>query len=179
MDQARKEKNTNMLEWYDAMVFAFVIVLLILMFIVRTVTVDGESMVPTLQNSDQLVARSIFYKPKNNDIVVIDGYINYGEPLVKRIIATGGDVVDIDFATGDVTVNGNVLDEPYISAPTTTQWDVDFPLVVPEGKVFLMGDNRPRSLDSRHSDIGFIDERDILGKVIFRILPFSSFGKVA
>ena len=105
------------------------------------------------------------------DVVVVDGYINYGDPLVKRIIALGGDTVDIDFETGAVTLNGAVLEEPYISAPTTTGYDVEFPVTVPEGCVFVMGDNRP--------EVGFIDERDILGKVLLRVFPLSSFGKIA
>ena len=99
--------------------------------------------------------------------------------MVKRIIALGGDTVDIDFETGAVTLNGAVLEEPYISAPTTTGYDVEFPVTVPEGCVFVMGDNRPRSLDGRSTEVGFIDERDILGKVLLRVFPLSSFGKIA
>lgn len=178
MDQRRREKNTAMLEWFDALIMALVIVLVVLLFVVRTVNVDGVSMVPTLQNGDQLLARSLLYTPARGDIVVVDGYTNYGEPLVKRVIGLGGDTVDIDFETGEVRVNGNLLEEPYLNGPTTRKWDVEFPLVVPEGYLFLMGDNRPDSLDSRNSGIGFIDERDILGEVIFRILPVESFGAV-
>ena len=98
---------------------------------------------------------------------------------MKRIIAMGGDTVDIDFDMGQVTVNGEVLDEPYISAPTQQSFDVEFPLTVPEGQVFLMGDNRPHSTDSRSSQVGFVDERSILGKVLFRIAPFNRLGKIS
>ncbi|MFV0414439.1 MAG: signal peptidase I [Oscillospiraceae bacterium] len=179
MNQKQRERNIAVLEWFDAIVFSLTLVLVILVFVVRTVRVDGTSMVPTLQDGDQLLARSILYTPQRGDIVVVDGYIQYGEPIVKRVIGLGGDEININFETGEVFVNGQLLQEPYISAPTTRAFDVEFPLIVPEGKVFLMGDNRPASKDSRHSDIGFIDERDILGKVFVRILPVTSFGEVA
>ena len=178
MEQRQKEKNTTILEWFDALVLSLTLVLIILLFIVRTVNVDGISMEPTLKDGDQLLARSIAYTPQRGDVVVVDGYTSFGKPLVKRVIGVGGDTIDIDFEKGEVEVNGEVLDEPYISAPTTLQYDLNFPVTVPEGQVFLMGDNRPRSKDSRHSDIGFIDERDILGEVVFRLLPVQDIGTV-
>lgn len=178
MDAKQRERNMAVLEWFDAVIFALTLVMVLLVFVVRTVRVDGISMVPTLQNGDQLLARSIFYTPQRGDIVVVDGHIQYGVPLVKRVIGIGGDTVDINFETGEVFVNGELLNEPYISAPTTNQYDMQFPLVVPEGKVFLMGDNRPNSLDSRSSKIGLVDERDILGKVFIRLLPTNKFGEV-
>ena len=178
MEQRQKEKNATMLEWFDALVLSLTLVLIILLFIVRTVNVDGISMEPTLKDGDQLLARSIAYTPQRGDVVVVDGYTSFGKPLVKRVIGVGGDTIDIDFEEGEVEVNGEVLEEPYISAPTTLQYDLNFPVTVPEGQVFLMGDNRPRSKDSRHSDIGFIDERDILGEVVFRLLPVQDIGTV-
>lgn len=178
MDQKQREKNTAVLEWFDSLIFALALVLLVLLFVVRTINVDGSSMEPTLQDGQQLLARSLFYKPERGDIVVIDGYISYGKPLIKRVIGVGGDTIDINFETGDVMVNGIVQEEPYISAPTLNQYDVSFPLTVPEGKLFLMGDNRPHSKDSRDSEIGFIDERDIQGKVFFRLFPISVFGQI-
>ena len=98
--------------------------------------------------------------------------------MAKRVIGVGGDKSDIDLDKGTVAVNGELLDEPYISAPTKRRFDVEFPLTVPEGTVFLMGDNRPSSLDSRSTEIGFIDQRDILGKVFVRILPVDNFGGI-
>lgn len=178
MDKRQKEKNVSILEWFDAMIFALTLALLLLLFVVRTVNVDGISMVPTLKDRDQLLARSFLYTPEQGDIVVVDGYTKFGAPLVKRVVAVGGDEVDINFETGDVFVNGDKLFEPYISAPTTRAFDVKFPVVVPEGHVFLMGDNRPYSKDSRDSEIGMIDRRDILGKAIFRILPANKFGGI-
>ena len=120
----------------------------------------------------------MLYTPQRGDVVVVDGYINYGDPLVKRIIALGGDTVDINFETGAVTLNGAVLEEPYISAPTTTGYDVEFPVTVPEGCVFVMGDNRNNSTDSRDSRLGIVDERCILGHVLRVVFPFSEFGSV-
>ena len=179
MDQRQRERNVLVLEWFDALVFSLTLVLLILLFVVRTVNVDGQSMVPTLQNGDQLIAYSLFYEPERGDVVVVDGYTSFGQPLVKRVIAVGGDEVDINFENGEVAVNGALLQEDYISDLTQQQYDIRFPVTVPEGCVFLMGDNRPYSIDSRHSDIGFIDKRDLLGKVIFRLLPLRSIGSIA
>lgn len=176
MEARQREKNTAMLEWFDSIIFALAVVMIVLTFFVRTARVEGISMEPTLINGEQIFARSIAYTPERGDMVVVDGYTNYGQPLVKRVIGVGGDVVDINFETGEVFVNGSSLNEPYISAPTTRGFDVSFPLTVPEGTLFLMGDNRPLSKDSRSSDIGFIDERDILGKVVLRLLPLNKFG---
>lgn len=176
MEQERRERNGIILEWFDALIFALVVVLALMMFFIRTVTVDGISMEPGLLNGDQIVLQSFLYTPRAGDVVVVDSYTSFGLPLVKRVIATGGDTVDIDFEEGVVYVNGQQMEEPYISAPTTRAYDIAFPLQVPEGKVFLMGDNRPYSKDSRHSDIGLIDERDLLGRAFFRIFPFRRVG---
>lgn len=178
MEQKQRERNTAILEWFDAVIFALVLVLVLLVVAVRTVRVDGSSMVPTLTDGDQLLAYSLGYTPQRGDVIVVDGYTQYGEPLVKRVIGVGGDQIDINFATGQVYVNGTLLDEPYISAPTTRSADVTFPLIVPEGQLFVMGDNRPYSMDSRYSEIGFIDERDVLGKVFMRLLPIGTTGKI-
>ena len=179
MEQLQREKNTTVLEWYDALLFALTLVLVILLFVFRTVTVDGSSMEPTLYDGEQLIARSFFYQPARGDIVVVYGYSYFGSPLVKRVVAVGGDTLDIDFSNGDVFVNGELLNEPYISAPTMRPHDVTFPLTVPEGTLFVMGDNRPYSKDSRNSEVGFIDQRDILGKVVLRVLPVNRFGAVS
>ena len=167
--EPKQSKENALFEWYDSLVFALAVIVLFFVFAVRIITVSGVSMQPTLYGGDRVAVQSMLYTPQRGDVVVVDGYINYGDPLVKRIIALGGDTVDINFETGAVTLNGAVLEEPYISAPTTTGYDVEF----------LMGDNRPRSLDGRSTEVGFIDERDILGKVLLRVFPLSSFGKIA
>ena len=152
--------------------------LLVFSFFFRIIQVDGESMVPTLENGDKLVVWGAGYEPQRGDVVIVDSYTSYGRPLVKRVIAKGGDTISIDYAAGTVKVNGKVLEEDYIAEPTYLGYDVEFPYTVPEGTVFVMGDNRNASLDSRSSYVGCIDEQDILGKVLLCFLPFSDFGVV-
>lgn len=181
-ERSRKEKSSKesaLFEWYDSLVFALTVIVLVFVFVVRIITVSGNSMNPTLFWGDRIAVQSMLYTPKRGDVVVVDSYSQYGDPIVKRIIAVGGDTLDIHFETGEVILNGEVLEEPYISALTTNKFDVTFPLVVPDGCVFVMGDNRPGSLDSRSSEVGFIDGRDILGKVLLRIAPIKNFGLIA
>ena len=154
------------------------VLVLVFSFFFRIIQVDGESMVPTLENGDKLVVWGAGYEPQRGDVVIVDSYPSYGRPLVKRVIAKGGDTISIDYATGTVEVNGKVLEEDYIAEPTYLGYDVEFPYTVPEGTVFGMGDNRNASLDSRSSYVGCIDEQDILGKVLLCFLPFSDFGVV-
>jgi len=135
-------------------------------------------MIPTLADGDKLIVWGVGYEPQRGDVVIVDSYTAYGKPLVKRVIAKGGDTISIDYNTGAVTVNGELLQEDYIAEPTYLGYDVVFPYTVPEGFVFVMGDNRNASLDSRSSSVGCIDERDILGKVLVRFLPVSNFGVV-
>ncbi len=178
MEEKRFRKNLDILDWYDALVFALTALVLVFAFCVRIVVVDGHSMEPTLSSGDRLLVQSTFYTPQRGDVVVVDGYINYGKPLVKRVIAKGGDTVNIDAQRGVVTVNGEELQEPYIAELTHTAGNMQFPLTVPEGQLFLMGDNRQHSTDSRFTSVGLIDERDILGKVLWRIFPLNSLEKI-
>ncbi|MCI2046715.1 MAG: signal peptidase I [Faecalibacterium sp.] len=178
-EEGSEKSGQGLLEWYEALVFAIVVVVVAFSFALRITLVNGTSMVPTLQDQDRLVVWAAGYTPAHGDIVILDGYIDFGKPLVKRIIGLPGDTVNIDFSTGEVSVNGEVLDEPYIADQTHLQGDVTFPLTVPEGKVFVMGDNRNGSTDSRFSSVGCIDERDVLGKAFFRLLPFSEIGTIA
>lgn len=177
----REEKTSfkaEVFEWLECIIFSLVAVVLIFTFVLRIVGVDGHSMVPTLQDKDRVVITHLFYTPKRGDIVVITQPTTVHAPLIKRIIAKEGQTVDIDFNTGRVFVDGEVQTEPYIKELTTdsTSCNIDLPVTVPKGKVFVMGDNRNNSMDSRSSNVGMIDERYILGKAIFRIFPFSSFG---
>ena len=176
MEETRFQRNVDILDWYDALVFALAVLVLVFAFCARIVVVSGSSMNNTLTGGDRLLVQSTFYTPQRGDVVVVDSYINYGKPLVKRVIAKGGDTVDIDVEQGLVYVNGEALDEPYVPEGTLSTGNVEFPLTVPEGTLFLMGDNRQHSTDSRSSDVGFIDERDILGKVVLRIYPFNKIG---
>ena len=178
-EHARKTvRGQGMLEWYEALISAALVLVLIFSFFFRIIQVDGRSMVPTLANGDKLIVWGAGYRPARGDVVIVDSYTTYGKPLVKRVIATGGDTVDIDYETGTVQVNGEVLQEDYIAERTYLGYDVEFPYTVPEGELFVMGDNRNESLDSRSSYIGCIDERDILGKVLVRFLPLTDFGVI-
>lgn len=176
--QEKPARGQNLLEWYEALISAALVLVLVFSFFFRIIQVDGSSMVPTLVNGDKLIVWAAGYTPQRGDVVIVDSYTVYGKPLVKRVIAKGGDTVSIDYSTGTVEVNGEVLQEDYIAEPTYLGYDVQFPYTVPEGKLFLMGDNRNESLDSRSSYVGAIDERDILGKVLVCFMPFTDFGVV-
>ena len=171
-------RGQGLLEWYEALISAALVLVLIFSFFFRIIQVDGSSMVPTLVNGDKLIVWGAGYTPQRGDVVIVDSYTSYGKPLVKRVIAKGGDTVSIDYATGTVAVNGEVLQEDYIAEPTYLGYDVTFPYTVPEGTVFVMGDNRNQSLDSRSTYVGCIDERDILGRVLLCFMPFTDFGVV-
>jgi len=148
-------------------------------FIARFAGVVGTSMVPTLQNRDWLAVTAYLPQPARGDIVIISPRTNrFHEPLVKRVVATGGQVVDI--RDGLVYVDGEAIPEPYLPEGVRTEpappyrGSPEYPLTVPAGRVFVLGDNRGGSADSRVSDVGFIREDDILGRVVFRLNPFYS-----
>jgi signal peptidase I len=163
-------------DWVESAVMAFTVMILILTFVGRMVSVEGISMENTLHENDRLISSNLLYDPDYGDIVVIIFPEDTDRPLVKRVIATEGQVVDIDFEAGIVSVDGKTLDEPYIAESTHLQYDLLFPLLVPEGHVFVMGDNRNHSWDSRDSEIGMIDERNLLGRVVYRVMPFDKMG---
>ena len=178
MENSKNSSSRDPIEWFESIVFALTVLVLVFTFVVRVAAVNGISMENTLQPGDRLLLQSVGYTPQRGDVVVTDDLIDYGKPLVKRVIALGGDVVDIDFQTGAVTVNGETLEEPYIRELTLLDEGQTFPLTVPQGKLFLMGDNRCQSKDSRSPEIGCIDERDILGKAILRIFPLQKIGVI-
>lgn len=169
-------KRSEVLDWLQCIVSGIVICILVFTFLFRTVGVVGSSMVPTLEEGDRLIISSLFYKPKYGDIVVLRKEQFKSEPIIKRVIATEGQTVDIDFEQGLVYVDGVALEEPYVNAPTYEMEDFDEPVTVPEGCVFVMGDNRNRSTDSRTSSIGCVDERLIIGKAYLRLTPLHKFG---
>ena len=171
-------RGQNVFEWYEALISAALVLVLVFSFFFRIIQVDGASMVPTLQNGDKLIVWGAGYEPQRGDVVIVDSYTAYGKPLVKRVIANCISSAASDVYKRQVEVNGKVLEEDYIAEPTYLGYDVEFPYTVPEGTVFVMGDNRNASLDSRSSYVGCIDEQDILGKVLLCFLPFSDFGVV-
>lgn len=172
----KKKKAAAIFEWYDLAVFSLAIMIFFFLFCVRVLSASGVSMEPTIESGDRVAIQTAFYTPKAGDVIVIDSYTAYGDPLVKRIIGMPGDVVDIDFISGIVSVNGTALEESYTAALTQLNYDVQFPVTVPEGCVFIMGDNRMLSLDSRSSQVGFIDKRAIVGKAFFCVMPLNRMG---
>ena len=180
-ENTKKKKVKEVLEYAESLTVVFAVMLLIFTFIARPATVDGESMLPTLRNGERLVISNLFYEPAPGDIVVLCGEADReeGRNLIKRIIAVGGQTIDIDFETGEVTVDGEVLDEPYILERTHLDEGTEFPLTVPEGEVFVMGDNRNASRDSRSLSVGTVKEEYIVGRVLFRFFPFDRFGTVS
>lgn len=164
----------EVLDWLKSLAVTFVIILLIFTYVCRTAIVNGESMTNTLSHGDFLILRNFIYTPKQGDIISANCE-GLNEVIVKRIIAVGGQEVNIDFDTGSVYVDGELLDEPYIKNITINdEGAFDYPIVLPEGKYFCMGDNRQGSRDSRDPSVGLIDREDILGKVVFRLYPFNS-----
>ena len=153
-------------EWAGSIVAMMTILLLLLTFVVRVVGVKGDSMLPTLHNGDRLLLSCLSSRYTQGDIVVIDRYTE--DPLVKRIIATEGDVVSIE--DGEVYINGLQLSESYIQG-TTINKDFDETAVVPKGCVFVMGDNRSDSRDSRMDEIGMVPVKDIVGKALITVWP--------
>lgn len=166
-------------EWANAFMVALIVVVLLLTFIFRQVTVSGSSMSDTLTDGDRLIISSFMYKPQYGDIVVISHGENYSEPIIKRVIATEGQALVINYKTHEVSVDGVILDETYIKGDTyKLKNPIDIPDKIPEGYVFVMGDNREGSLDSRSTDIGLIPVENIIGKAEIRIFPFANFGSV-
>lgn len=170
--------SENLFEWVETLVIAFFAVILFFTFVFRLAAVNGESMLPTLVDKDRLIVSYLFYTPKNGDIVIVNNDNPALEKvIVKRVIATEGQTVDIDFDSGEVKVDGKVLQEDYINNLTLLdEGGHNYPVTVPENCVFVMGDNRMNSTDSRSPLVGFVPEDEILGKVSLRIFPFSRFG---
>lgn len=154
-------------------------VVIMFVFAVRLVGVVGDSMYPTLHEGDKVTLLSNFlYEPKVGDVVVVKAEAYTRGPLVKRVIADEGQTVDIDFSTGEVWVDGVLQNEPYINELTNRNDGTEFPLTVPEGCIFVMGDNRNFSSDSRDPRIGCVDKRYVLGKALSVIMPLDRFGGV-
>ncbi|MCL2747490.1 MAG: signal peptidase I [Oscillospiraceae bacterium] len=180
---AGPKARSSLFEWVRALVSAIVVVGVFSLFFVRFIGVTGSSMNPTLEQGQRLLISNLFYRPRPGDIIIFVEK-NYFEvdgmavPLVKRVIASAGQEVDIDFTTGEIWVDDVLKDEPYIAETTSQRGDQEFPLTVPPGTLFVMGDNRNDSLDSRFSEIGFIDERLVLGHVLFRVWPINHIGPV-
>ena len=175
-----KIPGRDVYETISSLVSALLVVTLVFTFVVRLMGVSGPSMIPTLQDGDRLlVVNSLLCgEYEVGDIVIARKESFDAQPIVKRVIATEGQEINIDFDRGVVYVDGLALEEDYINELTTTKLDFIGPQTVPEGCVFVMGDNRNMSTDSRKTEIGMVDNRLIIGKVYCVIFPLSSFGTV-
>ena len=173
---AFEENNSGkeMYDWIYCLVIALIICVIIFAFFIRVIDVVGTSMNPTLNNSDKMLVSGLLYKPSVGDVVVFKkNEYDPDKALVKRVIAVEGQEINIDFDKGIVYINGQPVVEDYILEPTMNKLDFIGPKTVPEGCVFVMGDNRNASVDSRKTEIGMVDTRLILGKAYFVIYPLS------
>ena len=178
-DKQQKKDNSLLLYLHDLVYFLAVLLIGSIFF--RVVVVSGDSMYNTLVDGDYLliVSNVLYHDPQPGDVIVASKEsFRGGESIVKRVIATGGQEVDIDFSTGTVYVDGIAQEEPYVYTSTTNSEGVTFPLVVEEGCLFVMGDNRAMSMDSRDPAIGLIDCREVVGKAIFIIFPGNDSGAI-
>ena len=173
-EKPQKESGNTFLTYVHDIAYLLAGLVLVFLLLFRVVIVSGTSMNNTLLDGDYLLVLSntFYHDPQYGDIIVASKQsFDDGAPIVKRVIATEGQKVDIDFKAGIVYVDDVPLEENYTLTPTTMQEGIKFPLVVEEGCLFVMGDNRGGSKDSRHPDIGLIDEREVLGKVFFLFFP--------
>ncbi|MEE0806870.1 signal peptidase I [Hominenteromicrobium sp.] len=170
-------------EWLEEIVIALTLVILVFTFLFRVVTVTGESMLPNFVEGQKLIVTNLGHSVEQGTVVVITNVLN--EPIIKRVIATEGQTVDIDYETGVVYVDGKAVDETQFglengitTRPYSTLEAMVFPQTVPEGCVFVLGDNRSVSKDSRYTEVGMVDTRHILGEAVFTLYPFDRFGVI-
>ncbi len=170
-------------EWLEEIVIALTLVILVFTFLFRVVTVTGESMLPNFVEGQKLIVTNLGHSVEQGTVVVITNVLN--EPIIKRVIATEGQTVDIDYETGTVYVDGEAVDETRFglengitTRPYSTLEAMVFPQTVPEGCVFVLGDNRSVSKDSRYTEVGMVDTRHILGEAVFTLYPFDRFGVI-
>lgn len=182
-DSAAQAFTFQLYSWLQPVLFALAVLVLVSTFVGRLIGVDGDSMFPTLHNRDMLILQSVGYTPRGGDVVVLTPKnFRGGTPIVKRVIATEGQTVSIDYAASTVYVDGKALEEPYLGesmTPMPDQFEGEYPVTVPQGHVFVLGDNRNHSSDSRVPDIGMVDQRCVLGRAVWILMPFQDFGRIA
>ena len=174
-----KKIRKQSIEWMETIAVSWVFIIIVFTFFLKICVVFQESMLPTLVEGDKVVLNCVDNNITYGDIIVVGDYKNQSDRYVKRVIALEGDTVDIDNDSGVLYVNGIAQQEDYVTSKTMSRnGQTQFPLVVDEDSFFVLGDNRERSKDSRNLDIGIIDERTVLGTVVFRISPFDKIGVV-
>lgn len=161
-------------EWVQTLLYAVLAVVLIFTFVCRTIVVGGDSMNPNLHDGDTLLSSRLFYTPQFGDIVVITQPNTQEKTLIKRVIAVGGQTVEVDLERNAVLVDGEEVDNSFIAEPMTQAYNMDGPVTVPEGYVFVMGDNRNHSFDSRTDGLGLVDVNYIVGRVVWGLSPFGA-----
>ena len=182
-DNKNQKPRTSVVvfEWVQSMMNAIIVVIILFTFVVRIINVDGSSMMNTLLDGDKVMVTSYSQQYNYGDIIVISRGEHLDKVLIKRVIATEGQIVDIDTDTGKVSVDNVVLDEASYTKDglgTFSLSDTEFPVTVPEGKLFVLGDNRAVSKDSRNSEVGFIDVDNVIGKAHLIIYPYNRFGMI-
>ena len=195
-DEQPENPYKDAYEWIHCIIVAIIACVLVFVLLARVITVRGESMLPTLEENDRIVITRLAGDYEYGDIVVLKKEEFRNEPIVKRVIGTAGQTVEIDFTEGVVSVDGQRLNEPYVREKTYDRYHIMDPeyyevygidpkedvgedwvrVTVPEGCIFVMGDNRNNSSDSRVSTINFVDLRDVMGKAVFRLYPFHKLG---
>ena len=178
--QAQNEPQSAGREMYQnvrTLVTVLAVLILLFTFVARIIVVSGLSMENTLMNGDAMVVWTLGYTPKQGDVVVLTKRSYQEDSIVKRVIATGGQSVDIDYSTGTVYVDDVPLEEDYIKEQmrVPSYGEGLNHIEVPEGCLFVMGDNRNQSADSRYSGIGIIDERCVIGRAVMVVFPFQDF----
>ncbi|HIV19933.1 MAG TPA: signal peptidase I [Candidatus Merdivicinus intestinigallinarum] len=168
----------ELLSLAGAVLPALLVVFVLFGLVFRFVLVDGSSMEPTLSDGDRLIMYCLDDTPESGDVVILSDDTGLGIPLIKRVIAAGGQTLDIS-PEGRVTVDGEPLYEPYAVEQMKDTGAYDYPLTIPEGQLFVMGDNRNHSTDSRSPEVGLVDERKVLGKAVFRLFPLGRMGPVS
>lgn len=186
--KAKINYKKEIFEWVKAIAVALVVAFVLRNYVLTLAKVDGQSMEPTLQHSDRLYVNKIAYTPKKGDVIIFEPKSDPGRPYIKRVIATEGDNVYIDFESGEVFVNGELIDEPYISQPThlmgsyinylinSGNYSKEKPIKIEKGYFWAMGDNRNASKDSR--ELGQIPVDEIVGHAVFRFWPLDNMGSV-